>query len=109
MLRERNQGKLSGLSVVDNTKGVEELWRKDIGAGGGAAGAMGAVGFGRGRQVGGQLGGRSVQSAPAEEEDAECSICLEPVSPRDANYKELNPCKHGFHRQCISVSLGSGQ
>ena len=107
ILRERNQGKLSGLSVVDIKKGVEELWKKDTGAVGGAAGAVGAVGFGRGRQIGGQFGGRSAQSAPAEEEEAECSICLEPVSPNDANYKELNPCKHGFHLNCITVSFGS--
>ena len=85
ILRERNHGKLSGLSVVDIKNGVEELWRKDTGAVGGA----GAVGFGRGRQA----------------EAEECSICLDPVRPGDPDYKELNPCKHSFHFHCIRVSL----
>ena len=107
ILRERNHGKLSGLSVVDIKNGVEELWRKDTGAVGGPVGAAGAVGFGRGRQPGGQFGGRPGQAGPVEDEEAECSICLDPVYPGDANYKELNPCKHRFHFNCIRVSLGS--
>ena len=87
ILRERNHGKLSGLSVVDIKNGVEELWKKDVGA-------AAVVGFGRGKQG-------------EKEEVAECSICLDPVSPVDPQYKELKPCKHRFHDSCIRVSLAA--
>ena len=95
---EKNHGKLSGLSVVDIKNGVEELWRKEVGA---AAGGVGAVGFRRVRPSGGQLAGAG------EEEVTDCSICLEKMG--GADYMELNPCKHRFHRHCIRVSLGAGR
>ena len=97
ILREKNHGKLSGLSVVDIKNGVEELWRKEVGA---AAGGVGAVGFRRGRPSGGQ---QLAGAGEEEEKVPECSICLEKMG--GADYMELNPCKHSFHGHCIRVSL----
>ena len=94
ILREKNHGKLSGLSVDDIKNGVEELWRNERGA----CGGVGAVGFRRGRPSGGQQ-----LAGAGEEEVPECSICLEKMG--GADYMELNPCKHSFHGHCIRVSL----
>ena len=99
ILREKNRGKLN---TNDLLTGVEELWKNSLGAVGGEAGP---VSFDRVGQPGGQLGGRSGQAEPVEEEEEvdECSICLDPVIPGDPNYKVLKPCKHRFHLHCIQV------
>ena len=40
----------------------------------------------------------------AEEEEEECSICLDPLMSGDC--MELKPCKHRFHLSCIQVNSG---
>ena len=69
----------------------------DLGAVGGEAGP---VAFGQGTRAGGKIRGRPVEE---DEEEDECSICLDPLVPGDTDYKELKPCKHKFHLHCIQV------
>lgn len=92
-LRERNDGKLSGLSVNGIMQGVEELWRKDVGA----ATGFGAVGRPKHNPV---VGG--VRHVPADyEDDTECSICMGDDQMDNMNSRQLDPCKHRFHNKCI--------
>ena len=89
MLRERNRG---GKIHLDD---LEELWKNDLGAVGGGARPEG---FARGEQTG-----------PVEEEEEECSICLDPLMSGDNEYQEMKPCKHRFHLHCIQVNSGLRQ
>ena len=99
ILRDRNGGKLSGLSVTDIKNAVEKLWKEEGGAET-ASGGFGAVGRGRHNPVVG--GGRHI---PQEEEDTECTICLEKIDNNPVTTRVLKPCGHKFHRHCIGVSL----
>ena len=99
--REKNRDKLNSNDILT---GVEELWKKSLGAVGGQAGP---VAFGRGRRARGKIRGRPVEAGPVEEdEEDECSICLDPLMPGDPDYKELKPCQHWFHLHCIQVNSG---
>ena len=82
MLRSSNNGKLSGLSVQQILKGVEELMRKE----GLASGAR--------------------REMVEETRESECSICMENMMPRAPNVRRL-PCSHSFHSNCINVSSQS--
>ena len=105
ILGEKNPGKLT---INDILNGVEELWKNSLGAVGGDVGPVGPVSFAHGRQAGGQLRRRPKEAEPAavEEEEDECSICLEPLMPGDPDHKELKPCQHKFHLHCIQVNFG---
>ncbi len=79
MLRSSNNGKLSGLSVQQILKGVEELMRQE----GLASGAR--------------------REMVEETRESECSICMENMRPGAPNVRRL-PCSHSFHSNCINVS-----
>ena len=99
ILREKNRGKLN---IHDLLTGVKELWKESLGA---VGGEVEQVAFGRGRRAGGQIRGRPGQAGREEEEDDdECSICLDSMMPGDPDCKELKPCKHRFHLHCIQVN-----
>ena len=96
LLRERNNGKLSGLSVNDIKNGVEEIWKAEVGEENVSQG-FGAIG----RRPYNPVIGAPRQVSP-EDEDIECTICLEKIET--SNCRVLKPCNHKFHHQCIGVS-----
>jgi len=73
ILRDQNNGKLSGMSVVVIEQKVGELMRTDQAA--------------RGQE-------------PPQAQEANCSVCFEEMS--EANSRRLNPCQHRFHNSCIN-------
>ena len=97
ILRERNDGKLSALSVTGIMQGVQDLWVNDVGA----AAAFGAVGQARHNPV---VGG--ARHVPADiGNDNECIICFDEMDNR--NSRQLT-CNHRFHLSCIKVSFSVG-
>lgn len=94
IILKRSPGKLSTKKIL---AGVKELWKSSLGAVGGEAGTEGTDSFRHDSQIGGQ--GQGLEEE--EEDEVECSICLEPLMPDST--KELSPCQHRFHLHCIQV------
>ena len=87
-----------GIGTRQILAGVEELWKNSLGAVGGETGVVVCSGS----QFGGP--GQAGVEEEEEEEEEECSVCLEPL--KLGNTKELSPCGHRFHLNCIQVNLG---
>ena len=93
LLRTKNLGKLSGLSIQGIITGVESLMREE----------MSSL-----RSTSASSAGSSLSRDNSDDTDPEnnCSICLENMM--DDGYgdsKRLNPCRHRFHVHCIDVSI----
>ena len=74
MLRESSNGKMSGMSIRHIIDRVGDFMRTER----------------ESRRV-------------DDDDDNNCSICLEDMHDRDS--RRLNPCEHKFHNACIDVSL----
>ena len=83
ILRDQNQGKLSGMSIPIIEEKVGVLMRRDRAA---------------------------IHSTLETPQDTNCSVCFENMD--ENNSRKLNPCGHRFHNQCInewmSTSGGAG-
>ena len=96
ILRIKNNGKLSGLSVTDILTGVETLMREEMSSSlrspPSSSGASASV--------------LSRDNSDDTDPENNCSICLESMG--DDGYgdsKRLNPCRHKFHVHCIDVRI----
>ena len=81
-LRERNSGKLSGMSVASIEQQVGALM----------------VQFPPMNPP-----PQASASALADQDSNNCAVCLEEMF--DHNSKRLNPCGHRFHHHCINVRV----
>jgi len=89
-LRQFNGGKLSGMKRQDILNKVASFIKRDMGSVDGAS-------FMR--------KDKAIVDVVADEEDNDCSICLEDMLDSDSLY--LNPCRHRYHTVCINQWLDS--